>query len=72
MPPTLLLNQLENKITESINFFDYIQSYNNVLAVMSIGCNEVRKKFTPFKIIGELYQRINSFLPTLAEPSKCL
>lgn len=38
-PPTLLLNRLKNKVTESVYCSEHIRSYNNILAMASTGCN---------------------------------
>ena len=53
----------------SRSFLDNLRSYNNALAMASIGCDEaVIDGFNPtFKIQGKVYHRIGSLLPTASE-----
>lgn len=56
----------------SRSFLDNLRSYNNALAMASIGCDEaVIDGFNPtFKIQGKVYHRIGSLLPTASEEPK--
>ena len=54
-------------ITKSgYHFLNHTRAYNNVLALASLGCNEiVALGYSPtFKIQGKLYHRIGSLLPS--------
>lgn len=73
MPPPLA-SLLTCNDPRSHLFFGKIRSYNNALAMTSIGCNEIREEnFMPtFKISGQLHHRIGSLLPMDESPAKFL
>lgn len=54
------------------SFLDNLRSYNNALAMASIGCEEsVITGFNPtFKIHGKVYHRIGALLPNASEQPK--
>lgn len=71
--PPLLENLVYGADVRSNKFFQQIRSYNNMFAMTSIGCEEVRDGYMPtFKICGQLYHRIGSLLPDDNNTSKFL
>ncbi len=72
LPPIKLLPEEIKDLFEQKELLDNIRSYNNALALSSIGCDE---KYVPgfnptFKIQGKVFHRIGSLKPSEGEVPK--
>ena len=68
LPVVQIPSLLHNLITESDPrgkaFLYRLRTYNNLFAMTSIGCEEIREGYMPtFKICGQLYHRVGSLMP---------
>lgn len=71
--PKSLYDLLTGGDEKSKEFRSHVRSYNNIFAMTSIGCNEIREGYMPtFKIQGQLYHRIGSILPPTHDSPKFL
>ena len=72
LPPLKLLPQEIKDLFDNKEFQDNIRSYNNALAMSSIGCDEKQVPgFNPtFKIQGKVFHRIGSLKPNEGESPK--
>jgi len=71
-PPQELLNLLSAQDPASKKFRDHIRSYNNALAMTSLGCDQDKSIHGGgpyvFKVQGRVYHRIGSLIPLPGKP----